>query len=62
VETLRENESGLVQALEARREEVSGVSVDEEMVRLLQYQRGFEAAARFVSAISDMTELLVSMR
>jgi flagellar hook-associated protein 1 len=62
VKTLQENESGLMLALEARREEVAGVSVDEELVNLLRYQRGFEAAARFLTTISQVSELLVSLR
>jgi flagellar hook-associated protein 1 FlgK len=61
-ETLRQNEQGLVRAMETRRQEVSGVNVDEEMVDLIRYQRGFEAAARFLSTINEVTELLVSLR
>jgi flagellar hook-associated protein 1 FlgK len=60
-ETLLENENGLVRALEARRDEVAGVSVDEEMVDLIRYQRSFEAAAKFLSTMNEVTELLVSI-
>ncbi|GAB4263472.1 MAG: hypothetical protein Kow0092_14400 [Deferrisomatales bacterium] len=46
--------------LEAQRANVSGVNLDEEMVLLIQYQRGFEAAARFVTTVDGMLETLVN--
>ncbi|MBE0618647.1 MAG: hypothetical protein IH608_12100, partial [Proteobacteria bacterium] len=46
--------------LDAQRESVSGVNVDEEMVQLLQYQRGFEAAARFLTTVDSLIETLIN--
>jgi flagellar hook-associated protein 1 FlgK len=46
--------------LEAQRASVSGVNMDEEMVQLLQYQRGFEAAARFLTTVDGMIETLIN--
>ncbi len=46
--------------LEAQREAVSGVNLDEEMVQLLQYQRGFEAAARFVNVVDGLIDTLIN--
>jgi hypothetical protein len=46
--------------LEAQRESVSGVNVDEEMVQLLQFQRGFEAAARFLTTVDSLIETLIN--
>ncbi len=49
----------LVDRGEARRQSVSGVSVDEEMVALISQQQAYSAAARLVRAADDMiTELL----
>jgi flagellar hook-associated protein 1 FlgK len=50
----------LADALRDRRDEVSGVSLDEEMTNLLRFQRGFQASARALSAMDEMIELLVN--
>lgn len=46
--------------LDAQRESISGVNVDEEMVQLLQYQRGFEAAARFLTTVDSLIDTLIN--
>ena len=38
----------LVQSLENRRDEIVGVSIDEELMDLMKYQRSYQSAARFV--------------
>jgi len=55
-----DNAKSLADALESRRESVSGVSLDEEMTNLLKFQRGFQASARALTAMDDMVDLLVS--
>lgn len=40
---------------------VSGVSLDEESINLLTYQRQFQAAARFISVIDEALETLLSI-
>jgi flagellar hook-associated protein 1 FlgK len=47
-------------AADARRDAVSGVSIDEEMTELLRYQRAYEAAARVVTAMDDVLDTLVN--
>ncbi|CAL1124836.1 unnamed protein product [Cladocopium goreaui] len=37
---------------------ISGVSIDEETVRMISYQRVFQAAARYISELSDLLDLL----
>jgi flagellar hook-associated protein 1 len=44
-----------------QRSSVSGVSVDEEMTKLILFQRGFEAAARLVSSVDDMFKTIINM-
>ena len=51
----------LLGQLEADREAVSGVNIDEEMVDLLKYQQSYEAAARFISVAQEMTEVLINL-
>ncbi len=40
---------------------ISGVSLDEEAIRLISYQRNFQAAARFIATLSDLLEMLVNL-
>jgi flagellar hook-associated protein 1 FlgK len=40
---------------------LSGVSLDEEAVRMVAFQRQFQAAARFIAKLSDLFEVLVSI-
>lgn len=54
------NEQLLVQA-RALREQVSGVSLDEEAVQLIQYQRSYEAVAKLVAAINELLDTLLAM-
>lgn len=44
-----------------RRQEVSGVSLDEETTNLLQFQRAFEAAARVITVADRMLETLLNV-
>jgi len=41
--------------------EVSAVSLDEEAVALVQYQRGYEASARFIRVVDELTELVMTI-
>jgi len=40
---------------------VSGVSIDEEAVRMLQFQRSFQASARFIATVSELLDVLVNL-
>jgi len=50
-----------VDDFDRRRQEVSGVSIDEEVASLLVYQRAFEASARVVTVTDRMLETLLTM-
>lgn len=45
----------------AQRDSVSGVSLDEEAINLMQYQKAFEAAARFLKVADEMTQTILSL-
>jgi flagellar hook-associated protein 1 FlgK len=47
--------------LQNMRDSISGVSTDEEMLLLVQYQSGYEAAAKYLTAVDEMLEILMSM-
>ncbi|MGE3617561.1 MAG: flagellar hook-associated protein FlgK, partial [Gemmatimonadales bacterium] len=54
-------QSILVANLEAQRQDVSGVNIDEEMVRLIEHQQAYVAAARLVQAADEMLRELINL-
>ncbi|ABF41931.1 Flagellar hook-associated protein [Candidatus Koribacter versatilis Ellin345] len=53
--------TSLLQQLQDQRGALSGVSLDEETANLLQFQRGFEAAAHLVSVVDEMMQTVIAM-
>ena len=51
-----------VDQLENLRDSFSGVSLEEEMVNMIQYQRGFQSSAKFLSTVDDMMNTLISVK
>ena len=51
----------LMRHLEAERESVSGVNLDEEMLDMVRYQQSFDAAARFLSTVQELTQSLINI-
>jgi flagellar hook-associated protein 1 FlgK len=54
-------EDAMIQ-LQNLRDGLSGVSLDEEMINLIQYQRGFESSAKFLSTIDEMMGTLLEIK
>lgn len=46
--------------LERQRESISGVSLDEELINIIQFENAFEAAARVVTTIDSMMDTVVN--
>jgi len=51
----------IVQQVELLREQVSGVSLDEEAMMMMKFQRAYEANARFFQAIDSALDTLLSL-
>ena len=51
----------LVRQAEMRRESVSGVSVDEELIQLMRHQQAYAAATKLVGVADEMLESLLSL-
>lgn len=49
------------QTLEGQHLAISGVSIDEETVRMIGYQRAFQASAKVISTINELLETLVNL-
>jgi flagellar hook-associated protein 1 FlgK len=43
------------------RDQASGVSLDEEAVHLIEFQRAYQAAAKMTTALGDMTQTVIDM-
>jgi len=54
------NQTVLVDLLDRRRQTVSGVSLDEESVQVIRYQRAYEAAARLITANDELLDKLIN--
>ncbi len=55
-------EKVIQEQLSNRREEVSGVSLDEEMANLIKFQRAFQAAARLITTADELFQTLLGMK
>lgn len=53
------NQEQIVSQLFDKRQDRSGVSIDEELINLIRFQKGFEASARVVTAIDEMLDVVV---
>jgi flagellar hook-associated protein 1 FlgK len=47
-----------VASLDNSRQQVMGVSSDEELTKMIKYQAAYNASSRFITVISEMTELI----
>ena len=58
----RQRDTGrvLMEAADGRRQELSGVSMDEEMVNMVRFQRGYQASARVMSTVDEMLDTLIN--
>jgi len=54
------SQQNLVSALQAQRDRQSGVDLDEEAANMMILQRGYQASARFLSVINQLTDQLVN--
>lgn len=57
----KEQQEALVTQLENRREQISGVSLDEEAISLIKFQSCYEATAKLIVAVDEMLDSLVNI-
>ncbi len=58
---LADSEDMRISHLQSLQQSASGVNLDEEMVSMVQYQRGYEAAARMIRAVDEMLDSLLRL-
>jgi flagellar hook-associated protein 1 FlgK len=54
-------DSNLLFELQKKREETSGVSLDEEAANLIKYQRAFEAGARIIKITDELLKMVIDL-
>lgn len=59
--SLKGADDALVQ-LENFRDGLVGVSLEEEMISLIQFQRGFESSAKFLSTVDEMMNVVLNLK
>jgi flagellar hook-associated protein 1 FlgK len=57
---LAASQTMLTQQVDGARDQLAGVSLDEEMLAMVQYQRGFEAASRVLSTVDSVLDTLIN--
>jgi flagellar hook-associated protein 1 FlgK len=56
------NSTAVSQMLANQQSSISGVSTDEEMTNLVQFQKAYQASAELISTINEMLETLITMK
>jgi flagellar hook-associated protein 1 FlgK len=54
------NQETLLRQIDNRRQSISGVSIDEEMANMIRFQQSYNAAARIISTIDSMLDVIVN--
>ncbi len=54
-----ERQTSMVENIEDQRQQVAGVSTEEELTSMLMYQHAYNASSRYISTINDMLEHLI---
>ncbi|MDE0847607.1 MAG: hypothetical protein OSA44_02200, partial [Nitrospinaceae bacterium] len=57
--TFLQQEAILLQ-LNIRRESISGVSIDEELINMIKFQQAYNAAARLIGVVDELLDTVIS--
>ncbi|RYZ81037.1 MAG: flagellar hook-associated protein FlgK, partial [Proteobacteria bacterium] len=58
----QEAQKGVVDQLQNIRESVSGVSLDEETTKMIEFQKSFEASARIIKVADEMFDTILNLK
>ena len=59
-ESMVEGQQTLIGYLEERYESISGVSIDEEVVNLVQFQKAYDANAKVIATLTEMLDTIIN--
>ncbi len=57
-----EDQEALEKLLTNQRDELSGVSIDEEMTNLVKYQKAFEASAKLITTVDELLDTVIGLK
>ncbi|NLZ38524.1 MAG: flagellar hook-associated protein FlgK [Firmicutes bacterium] len=57
---MKENQTAMLELMTNRRLSISGVSLDEEMANMVQFQLAYQAAARFIATLDEIYNTLIN--
>lgn len=60
IKKLEKNQSKLLNSIDTARWNIAGVSQDEEMVSLIQYQHAYKASAKVVSVVDNLLDVVIN--
>lgn len=60
-ESAREVDQFLLDSLTARRDEISGVNVDEELVDMIRFEQAFAAASRYIAVVNATNDEILNL-
>ena len=58
---IRQNQKKIVQQLQIQKASVTGVSLDEEMTQLIQFEQAYGAAAKMISTVDELMQTILSL-
>ncbi|WP_198470328.1 flagellar hook-associated protein FlgK [Acetomicrobium sp. S15 = DSM 107314] len=58
--TMADNQRALMNQINAQRQSVMGVNIDEEMMDIIKFQQAFNAMARYITTIDEMLDVIVN--
>jgi flagellar hook-associated protein 1 FlgK len=61
VERIFNQRTAVMTTLNTQKEQVSGVSIDEEMINLMKYQMGYSAAGKMVTTANELMDTLLEL-
>ena len=59
---LEQSQKLIVEQLQNQKESITGVSIDEEMTRLTQYEQAFQAASKIINTVDEMTNTVLELK
>ena len=60
--TASETQKDIVKQMNNIRESISGVSLDEEATKLIEYQKSFDASARLIRTADEMFDTVLNLK
>jgi flagellar hook-associated protein 1 FlgK len=55
-------QDNMIQQFKEIRSSISSVNMDEELTNMVQFQKAYEASARFLGTVDEMMETVINMK